>query len=209
MKDAEPLADQVLPDSTHGNQKQMEALPEIHFPLDSLLAFNSEAQMKKVFGEYVTHSTGHYPEGMGEYENTLLFPGTENEAEFVWADDSLNFSGLAHVRIEGERTAWKTKEGITLGTTLKTLEQLNKKSFLFFGFGWDYAGAVNWNEGSLAHGALMVYLDFPGDTIPPEYDSLLGDRQISSDMELAQKANPVVREIVLRPVILKKDAEGS
>lgn len=186
----------VLPANPSSGPKN--AIAEIDFPLDSLLKFDSETELTKVFGDNVKRSTGYYPEGMGEYQNTLLFPGTENQVEFVWVDDSVNFSGLAFIEVGGRKTDWRTIEGITLGTDLKVLERLNQKTFTFYGFGWDYSGMVNWEEGHLDERKVFVSLEYPGESIPPEFEGLLGDHEMRSDSELAQKANPIVREITMR-----------
>jgi hypothetical protein len=170
----------------------------IDFSLDSLLKFDSETELKNVFGDKIKRSTGYYPEGMGEYQNTLLFPGTKNEVEFVWLDDSITFSGLAYINLSGQGTDWKTREGITLGTKLKELEKLNQKPFTFYGFGWDYSGMTNWDEGHLYDRKVFVNLGYPSETIPPEYEGLFGDQEMRSDSELAQKANPVVCVITMR-----------
>ena len=169
----------------------------INFPLDSLLKFDSEEQLKKAFGDHVKRSIGYYPEGMGEYANTLLYPDTRNQVEFIWLDDSLTFSGLSSISLAGTETDWKTKEGITLGTKLKELEVINQKSFTFSGLGWDYGGKVNWNEGRLYGRKLFITLEYPGESMPPQYEGLLGDQEIKSDSELARKANLVVYEIYM------------
>lgn len=173
-------------------------IAKIDFLLDSLLKFDSEAELTEVFGNNVKRSTGHYPEGLGEYQNTLLYPGTENQVEFVWIDDSVNFTGLAFIEVGGEKTDWKTIEGITLGTDLKVLEKMNQKAFIFYGFGWDYSGMVNWDGGHLNERKVFVSLAYPGESIPPEFEGLLGDHEVRSDSELAQNANPIVREITMR-----------
>lgn len=187
---------EVLPgDSTSADGA---TLMRINFPLDSLLHFDSEAELKNVFGADVQRSTGYYPEGMGEYANTLLFPGSRNQVEFVWKDDSITFSGLAYIEIDHDSSEWKTKEGIAMNTTLKELEKLNGKPFSFFGFGWDYAGATEWEGGYLDKRKIFVRLKLPGGNIPVEFDGLLGDRSFPSDSSLAQRANPVVGEITMR-----------
>jgi len=186
----------IQPDLTH-TETRTETI-KTAFLLDSLLTFDSEAELRKVFGDNIKRSVGYYPEGMGEYPNTLLFPGTKNEVQFVWLDDSISFSGLAYINISGQETEWQTKEGITLGTKLKELEKLNQKPFTFYGFGWDYSGMTNWDEGHLFDRKVSVNLGYPGETVPPEYEGLLGDHEMRSDSELAQKANPIVCEITIR-----------
>ena len=167
------------------------------FLLDDLLKFDSEGELKAVFGKAVMHSRGAYPEGMGEYPNTLLYSGTSNRVEFVW-EDTTRCSKLAYIEIYGQRTAWKTKEGITLGTTLKELERLNGKPFTFFGFDWDYSGATSWENGKLATRKIFVYLGYPPNADMALFEGLVGDKEIRSDSKLAQKANPVVWKINMR-----------
>jgi len=171
---------------------------KIDFPLDSLLSFDSEGQLKKIFKSNVKRSVGYYPEGMGEYTNTLLFPDTKNEVEFVWADDSLNFSGLLYIELSDKDTDWKTKEGITIGTGIKELEKLNEKPFTFFGLGWDYSGMIDWQEGHLYDRKIFGSLEYPDDAMPKEFEGLLGDHEIKSSSELAQEAKLILGEITMR-----------
>jgi len=189
-----------MPDRHSGNGLSKSTKKEIviDFPLDSLLKFDSEKALKKVFGTNVKRSTGYYPEGMGEYANTLLFPETKNEVEFVWEDDSINFCKLAYISIKGQQTDWKTKEGITIGTSLKELEKFNKKPFKFYGFDWDYSGLTSWENGYLDQRKVFVNLDFPPNATSNDIEALTGDREFKSNSKLAQKVNPIVREIIMR-----------
>lgn len=172
---------------------------KIDYPLDSLLSFNSEAALKKVFGESVKRSVGYYPEGTGEYTTTLLFPDSKNEVEFVWEDDSIHYNKLQYIRLRNKNTDWKTKEGITIGTDMKTLETLNKQSFAFFGLEWDYAGAIDWKDGHLAERNIFGNLAYPTDEMPEEFLDLIGDHTFESSSEIAQKANLILIEIIMKP----------
>ena len=147
-------------------------LLNINYPLDSLLSFDSEEALKKVYGKHVKRAVGYYPEGMGEYVNTLLFPDSKNQVEFVWEDDSLKYNKLQFIRISGKNTDWKTKEGITIKTDMKTLETLNKQPFSFFGLEWDYAGAIDWKDGYLAKRNIFGNLAYPNDSMPVSYTHL-------------------------------------
>lgn len=162
-------------------------------PLDTLLSFNSAEELKKVFGEEnIKNSTGYYPEGMGEYNNTLLFPDTKNQVEFIWTNEK-DYSELSNIVLSQKNTDWKTKEGITIGTTLKELEKINEKSFIFSGFDWDYSGMTNFSGGYLTKRHISAYLEYPGGVVPnDEYDALIGDVTIDSKSEIAQKVNPVI-----------------
>ena len=172
---------------------------KIDYPLDSLLSFDSEEALKKVYGKHVKRSVGYYPEGMGEYKMTLLFPDSKNQVEFVWEDDSLHFNKLQYVRIYSKETDWKTKENITIGTDMKTLELINKKPFSFFGLEWDYSGAIDWKDGHLTERNIYGNLSYPGEQMPVEFMALIGDHSIESTSEIAQKANLILREIIMKP----------
>ncbi|MGH1384600.1 hypothetical protein [Kordia sp.] len=171
---------------------------EIDYPLDSLLSFDSEEALKKVYGKHVKRSVGYYPEGMGEYKMTLLFPDSKNQVEFVWEDDSLQINKLQYIRILTKDTDWKTKEGITIGTSMKELEVLNKKSFAFFGFEWDYSGSIDWKDGALSKRNIYGNLALPDDAMMNNFMDLLGDVTIETSSESAQKAKPILREIVMK-----------
>jgi len=171
---------------------------EPSFILDELLTINSEADLKKAFGEEnVKHSKAYYPEGLGEYENSLLYPGTANVVEFVWQDDTLTFSGLSEIAIYEKGTDWKTTDGITVGTDLKELEKLNQKPFQFGGFGWDYAGWTDWKGGYLSTQHVFITLEAPENLDLEKYPDFLGDTTLDSDSEASQEVNPVVYKVRL------------
>ncbi len=118
-------------------------------------------------------------------EGVLLFPGTKNELEIVW-DIAADFGQPEFIRISQDNTDWKTQDGITVGTTLETLEKINGKPFKFYGFGWDYGGLVtNWNDGKL-NSYLLVAL------IPQNFDKL--DNTLRGEVELSSD-DPKVREL--------------
>lgn len=168
------------------------------FILDSLLKYNSEAELIASFGkENVARDTAWYPEGMGQYMISVLYPGTNNEVEFTWKD-SVAFNQLLDVTLHQDSADWST-HGVKIGSTLQDLIKLNQKDFIFSGFGWDYGGALFWNEGGNLSD-LSLTLDITNYDIPQiEQDSLLGDQTISSRSSIARKNNPVVSEIILAP----------
>ncbi|QHI34868.1 hypothetical protein IMCC3317_02130 [Kordia antarctica] len=172
---------------------------KIEYPLDSLLSYDSEVALKKVYGEHVKRSVGYYPEGMGEYATTVLFPDSKNQVEFVWEDDSIHYNKLQYIRLAGKQTDWKTKEGITIGTDMKTLETLNKQPFGFFGLEWDYAGAIDWKDGYLEERNIFGSLAYPTDSMPEDFMDLHGDHTIESSSKIAQKANLILSEIIMKP----------
>ncbi len=153
---------------------------------------------------------------LGEGDTTLgtvLFPKSDSKkAEIVWAGGSSS-GGPERVTIRGAKTAWHTAEGVTLGTTLAKLEELNGKPFDVAGYGWDYGGTViNWNGGNLEHlrsdmqGARVSLRLHPVDKAVPAALTPLarelsigiaGDKPVSSGHPEMKKLNPAVHEIVV------------
>jgi len=190
----------VLMFACTSKKETTEDLPkaEQSFILDSLLKYNSEAELIASFGkENVARDTAWYPEGMGQYMISVLYPGTNNEVEFAWKD-SIAFDQLLEIALHQDSSDWNT-HGIKIGSTLQDLIKLNGKDFTFSGFGWDYGGSLFWSEGGNLSD-LMLTLDISNYDIPQaEQDSLIGDQIISSRSTVARKNNPVVREILLVP----------
>src|ERR1035438_8018997 len=93
---------------------------------------------------------------------------------------------------------WHTSDGITFGTTLQRLEQLNGRPFVLAGFGWDYSGTVlNWNSGGLnnklqSKGRLLLRLDSQSlvSLTKEQIASVMGDKDIPSSFPVMQKLNP-------------------
>ena len=115
--------------------------------------------------------------------------------------------------IRGDSSAWTTQGGVTLGTTLKELEQVNGGVFGLAGFMWDYSGTVmSWEGGSLA--SAFTRGDPSGNwdanqriilslqpTIPTRPDdaflAVIGDRRFLSSHSSMHLLNPRVQEIVV------------
>lgn len=111
-------------------------------------------------------------------EGVLLYPGTHNEAEILW-ESAASEGTPAFVRIGKDSTEWHTPEGITIGTTLEKLEDLNGKPFTFYGFEWDYGGLItDWNDGNLSSNLIIALVPQNFDKLS---DDLLGEVQLSSD----------------------------
>jgi len=99
--------------------------------------------------------------------------------------------------------AWHTAEGITVGTTLKTLEKLNARPFRLMGIDWDYGGKiVSFNQGKLERlrpkcGGMTLQLE-EGPGTPSEQraawiDEISGDKEFWSSDPAMQGVNPAVQ----------------
>lgn len=176
-----------------------QALPpfSIDYPFDSLLGFDSEAQLIEAYGkDNVVRELRYCPEGLCDYDASILFKGTAAEVEFMWKDDSVNFNTLMAIETYGTKPIWKTKSGIGIGTTVKELEKMNGKPFRFAGFGWDYGGTTFLEDGKLKDAGVWITLGVD-DNPHPDADSLLGDSDFTTDMPLVQKVNPIVTAMTM------------
>ena len=83
----------------------------------------------------------HTGEGDTE-QGVVVFPKeSEKRLDIVWRYPEEQ-RWPSEISIHGTKSEWKTKEGVTLGTTLRELEVLNTMPFHLVGFGHDWAGVV-------------------------------------------------------------------
>ena len=140
----------------------------------------------------------------GDWPSTTLWDNDPDKRVTVfWGPQKSIFKMMVAGR---PPTVWKTKEGITLGTTLKELQALNGKPFTVYAFTGKRWGQISdWGEG----GALKKAL--PGVTIAltmnvPGYNGLSGEQKealekegkLKSDDPMMQALNPEVERIELK-----------
>lgn len=126
--------------------------------------------------------------GEGNTEpGTRLFEGTDQELEILFNPEG-DEREIFDIRIIG--TAWKFKNGLRLGLSMQEVEKINGKPFSIWGFGWDYGGFANFEEGPLA-GKVTLRFGVKGD-IP---DSISGDQMISTTNKKLRAAKPFVEQI--------------
>lgn len=143
------------------------------------------AELEKMFGEENVRNTDI---GLGEGETapgTIVFQDSKDELIIQWIEGE-EYKKIDNIKIRGEGTNWKTSEGITVGSTLDQLLELNGKDFSFTGFEWDYAGGVmSWEDGKI-NADLKVYLEPTNqEAIFPD---LVGDKIFSTSHEKAKAA---------------------
>jgi hypothetical protein len=166
---------------------------------------STESELKKL---YPNGSVASLDVDIGEGETepgTVLFPNEPDmRLEILWKDRK-NKQNPKRIQIGGEKTRWKTLEGISIGTTLKELERINAKPFQLAGFAWDYSGTVtSWKNGKLDQvlnrdGRVLLRL------VPKnwnavstlERNSLIGDADHLSSEAAMQKLNPQVYAMVI------------
>lgn len=134
-------------------------------------------------------SGGDFP-SMG----TVLFPGTSREALVVWRRE---FRSPRMVKISEPGAPWITVDGVSIGTSLADLEELNGKPFVVASYDLNMgARTMSWEGGAFAS---ELVLDLgPGEKLSGEEIDSVGSRMThrSSD-PLIRKLDYTVRAITV------------
>ena len=122
----------------------------------------------------------HVGEGFTE-PGTVVDLGPEQSFTIVWQDDDRTRPALAR----NFGPAWKTPEGIGVGTSFEQLKT-TLGSFKLYGFGWDYEGALELEGSQLEkyYGNLILRVSPDSNAIAKNetaYQAVLGDGLFSSD----------------------------
>src|SRR4029079_12110396 len=89
-----------------------------------IVATTTEKDLGNVFGAAnVVSCNIDVGEGMSE-PGTCIFPNSNKSLSILWKNTQTK-TGPAYVFINSNPSIWKTKEGVTLGISLKTIERLN------------------------------------------------------------------------------------
>ena len=159
------------------------------YTVENLGNMNAEDIVKNYPDANIEEGADMFEEGTEERPFTILYPGTTNELHITWQDkDRTKIHDLRF----SNNGKWQSETGINVGTTYAELNAMNGKKISFYGFGWDYSGAVDWNGGKLEKSGLRVFLNpenkpankFYGDKIiqatPEEIEAL--DLKVASIM---------------------------
>jgi hypothetical protein len=125
------------------------------FVVENLAAYNISEIKQKHPDANMKEDVGMFEEGTEEYPYCILYPDTPDELHITWANEER--TQINDIRFT-EAGKWKTNSGIKPGTSYDRLNELNGKPISFYGFGWDYSGAVVWNEGKLEDSNLRIFL---------------------------------------------------
>jgi hypothetical protein len=185
-------------------QSSYQIVPRVR--VGAINAQTSESDLNRIYGRLNVQST-KVSLGEGEYEpGTVIYPNDPTRLiEIVWKDDRRK-RFPKRIQLTGEKSVWRTRHGISLGTRLKELERINSKPFILTGFGWDYEGTVvSWEGGKLERefekGGRVVLLRMSDQTdygvLGEDAGSVAGDRDFPSSNQVMQKINPKVYQIIV------------
>ena len=160
------------------------------FVIENLQTYSSEDLKREYPDANFREDVGMFEEGTVERAYTILYPDTPNELHITWKDESRTEIHDIRFDVAGD---WKSAKGVTIGTTYEELNRLNGKEISFYGFGWDYSGAVIWNNGELEDSGLRVFLAPQNDPGNEFY----GDRLIEASPEEIEALDLRVGTIML------------
>lgn len=160
------------------------------YTVENLEKMNGQELEKAYPGANIEEGRDLFKEGTEERPYSILYPGTENELHITWQDNKR--TRIHEIRYSGEGK-WKSETGIGIGTTYEQLNKMNAKKISFYGFGWDYSGAVDWNGGKFEKSGLRVFLK-PGNNLPNKF---YGDKLIDASPEEIEALDLRVGSIVV------------
>ena len=164
----------------------------------------TEQRLIEIYGAATVRPGDVYVgEGFSE-PGAVVFPDSPSDRiEVVWSDEK-HRARPRFVRVKENNTQWRTADGISVGSELKSIERINGRPFRLSGFGWDGSGTVtSWSRG------LLERRETDGCRIrlrlrPPDQDArplvsrqVTGARDFSSGHPAMQELNPSVRELLL------------
>ena len=132
-------------------------------------------------------------EGMDSVKMIRLNRDSENEVriDFRPKDSTKVF----RVTIVGKKNKFHSETGVKLGMNVDELNSLNRKPIDFYGFGWDFGGAVKFNDGELDTKQIRVYVK----TDKKYGNQFLGDTPHTFEEAKAAKLELYVNKIIFEP----------
>lgn len=175
--------------STNKNTTATPAATPESFVIEDITRYNAEELKKNYPNANIREDIGMFEEGTVERPYSILYPDTPNELHITWADAGK--TKINDIRFS-ESGNWKSNTGIKVGTTYDELNHLNGQPISFYGFGWDYSGAVMWNDGKFEDSNLRVFLA-PQSSPPGKF---IGDHLIKATPEEIAALNLKVKTII-------------
>jgi hypothetical protein len=164
------------------------------FTVENIGKMTSSDIEKNYPDAHLETGTDVFEEGTSKRPYTILYPGTNDELHITWQDENRT---RIHDLQYSEAGKWKSETGIVIGASYKDLNKLNGKKVSFYGFGWDYSGAVDWNGGKLEKSGLRVFLSPEG--TPP--NKFYGDRIIDATPQEIEALDLKVGSIIINYAI--------
>jgi hypothetical protein len=166
----------------------------------------TEADLIARFGAENVTTAPVFGSDDGPEEGTVVFPAVPDARLEIGWTDRVHKRYPGFVTVKSERSRWKTRNGLTIGVDLLTLERRNGRPFRMAGFWTQRQGAVlSWANGRLAEpepqGCMLLInlqprYDGTGDSLMRQVRSI---RELSSGHPVLQKLNPSIVRIWIIP----------
>lgn len=172
--------------------------PFLFNPSKSVGHITPDCSETDLIGFYGAKNVQHAFIEIGEGETvkgSILFPGTPDAVKIEWKEE---YKYPKRITISSKGTHWHTKEGITTGISLDTLEKINGCAFKLTGFGWDYGGrTISWEKGKVPQ-QLQIDMTPTKKVSQSEFQTVLGDRDFSSSNPIMKKLELIIENIFVR-----------
>ena len=143
---------------------------------------------------------------------TAVYPDDPaRRIEIVWSDGTRTTP--KEIRLTGASSVWRTREGISLGSTLREIERLNGYPFKLAGFAFDAAGTIvdcgrgrltmlgctgaDADRGRQPRQLVVRLMPEVAWVAAPEYRQVIGDRIFSSGHPAMQALDPRVYQMIV------------
>ena len=159
----------------------------------------TRADLVRLFGDKNVRDEEILATDGNEEPATKVFGDQPNSTlAILWEDE--NFGGrirtilFCHAMDPLSTCRWHTPEGITFGSSLKTLEKINQRKFKLNGFDWGYGGLItSWEGGSLEKlagecGRLTIRMDPPPGEASEERSHLIEQVEENEEFESSMAA---------------------
>ncbi|WP_099068759.1 hypothetical protein [Nostoc linckia] len=158
----------------------------------------TKRDLVKLFGaSRVVDKTISGAEGIGSFAATQLKLDRGRSLLVVWSDKTRT----KPLDVRNLGSAWKTREGIGVGTSLSQLRQ-KLGNFKLYGLGWDYGGTILLDSSKLSRyqGKLILRVDAAtnaSEKFPNDYQAVLGDTTFSSSNRHWKPLGITLAEIIV------------
>lgn len=137
----------------------------------------------------IEEGTAYFEEGTVERPYSMLYKGSPNELLITWTDNQR--TEVHNIRVEKDGR-WRSETGIEIGSPYEQVVKINKNPISFYGFGWDYSGAVDYEGGKLDDTNIRVFLGSENE-VPRKF---YGDRKIDATKDEIKDLSLKVRAIL-------------
>ncbi|HET8752808.1 MAG TPA: hypothetical protein VFM59_00490 [Salinimicrobium sp.] len=160
------------------------------FLIENLADAASAEKLKSTYPDAnINEGISMFEEATVERAFTILYPETPNEVLITWKD--LQRTEPHHIRI-AKNGHGVSKNGIKVGTSYDELVEINGGPISFYGFGWDYGGAVDWEDGKMENTKIRVFLAPKGEVQNKYY----GDHIVEASKEEIDSMQLAVQTIL-------------